>query len=179
MFYCVNFIQQVEISFIQLNTQFHCDLLHQLHSMLARQHRLIEKLDILCRSSNKQRLAFAHTIIDEIMDSAEQPLNGRGWWMQEDDPWQVLACCMEIANALKNPDHRNYVSYFPVHQDGSCNGLQHYAALGRDCLGADCVNLTPRENPQVRKREKEAGEKEFSICFYQTHQLRSFSRFYL
>lgn len=119
--------------------------------MLAWKHRLIEKLDIPCRSSNKQRLAFAHTIVDEIMDSAEQPLNGRGWWMQEDDPWQVLACCMEIANALKSPDHRNYVSYFPVHQDGSCNGLQHYAALGRDCLGADCVNLTPRENPQVRK----------------------------
>ena len=33
-------------------------------------------------------------------------------------------------------------------QDGSCNGLQHYAALGRDQAGADAVNLTDAEVPQ-------------------------------
>lgn len=33
-------------------------------------------------------------------------------------------------------------------QDGSCNGLQHYAALGRDVLGATSVNLMPCEEPQ-------------------------------
>ena len=36
----------------------------------------------------------------------------------------------------------------PIHQDGSCNGLQHYAALGRDHLGAAAVNLVPAEKPQ-------------------------------
>lgn len=30
-----------------------------------------------------------------------------------------------------------------VFQDGSCNGLQHYAALGRDEKGGQMVNLTP------------------------------------
>ena len=35
----------------------------------------------------------------------------------------------------------------PVHQDGSCNGLQHYAALGRDEAGGEQVNLMPRERP--------------------------------
>jgi len=34
-----------------------------------------------------------------------------------------------------------------VHQDGSCNGLQHYAALGRDMEGAYQVNLGPGEKP--------------------------------
>ena len=34
------------------------------------------------------------------------------------------------------------------HQDGSCNGLQHYAALGRDARGGAAVNLTPSEKPQ-------------------------------
>jgi DNA-directed RNA polymerase len=34
-----------------------------------------------------------------------------------------------------------------VHQDGSCNGLQHYAALGRDEAGGEQVNLMPRERP--------------------------------
>ena len=37
----------------------------------------------------------------------------------------------------------------PVHQDGSCNGLQHYAALGRDELGGLQVNLLPTDEPQV------------------------------
>lgn len=33
-------------------------------------------------------------------------------------------------------------------QDGSCNGLQHYAALGRDSVGAASVNLVPSDLPQ-------------------------------
>lgn len=33
-------------------------------------------------------------------------------------------------------------------QDGSCNGLQHYAALGRDLIGAISVNLMPCNVPQ-------------------------------
>jgi DNA-directed RNA polymerase len=33
------------------------------------------------------------------------------------------------------------VSHLHIHQDGSCNGLQHYAALGRDIEGAYQVNL--------------------------------------
>lgn len=35
----------------------------------------------------------------------------------------------------------------PVQMDGSCNGLQHYAALGRDNLGALHVNLLPTLKP--------------------------------
>lgn len=54
------------------------------------------------------------------------------WWSKSEEPWQTLAGCMEIANALKSPNAEEYVSRYPIHQDGSCNGLQHYAALGRD-----------------------------------------------
>ena len=32
-------------------------------------------------------------------------------------------------------------------QDGSCNGLQHYAALGRDEKGGQAVNLMPGPKP--------------------------------
>lgn len=41
-----------------------------------------------------------------------------------------------------------YLCGFPVHQDGSCNGLQHYAALGGDAAGARAVNLAPLARPQ-------------------------------
>jgi len=36
----------------------------------------------------------------------------------------------------------------PVHMDGSCNGLQHYAALGRDKSGGSAVNLCVTDKPQ-------------------------------
>ncbi|KAJ8774990.1 hypothetical protein K2173_019994 [Erythroxylum novogranatense] len=37
--------------------------------------------------------------------------------------------------------------WYRVLGDGSCNGLQHYAALGRDKLGAAAVNLVAGEKP--------------------------------
>ena len=54
---------------------------------------------------------------------------------------------MEIANASRSEDPAKFLSGYPVHQDGSCNGLQHYAALGRDTAGAKSVNLYPFDKP--------------------------------
>ncbi|XP_076880297.1 DNA-directed RNA polymerase, mitochondrial [Brachyhypopomus gauderio] len=99
-------------------------------------------------SSLAGRLEYANSIMEEVLDSADNPFTGRKWWMNADEPWQTLACCMEIANATRSPDHTKFISHFPVHQDGSCNGLQHYAALGRDVIGATSVNLMPCEVPQ-------------------------------
>ncbi|XP_030640261.1 DNA-directed RNA polymerase, mitochondrial [Chanos chanos] len=100
------------------------------------------------RSSLAGRLEYANSIMEDILDSADNPLTGRKWWMNADEPWQTLACCMEIANASRSPDPTQFISHFPVHQDGSCNGLQHYAALGRDVIGATSVNLMPCDVPQ-------------------------------
>lgn len=100
------------------------------------------------KSSVAERLAYANEILDDILDSAEHPLTGRQWWTTSDEPWQTLATCMEIAKALKSSNPEEFVSNFPIHQDGSCNGLQHYAALGRDVEGAQSVNLNFSETPQ-------------------------------
>lgn len=70
-------------------------------------------------------------------------------WTEADSPWQLLAVCMDIAAAQRSGDPATYCSRLPVHQDGSCNGLQHYAALGRDAWGGSAVNLTPNEGHQV------------------------------
>ncbi|XP_071805146.1 DNA-directed RNA polymerase, mitochondrial-like [Asterias amurensis] len=100
------------------------------------------------RCSLPERLAYANEILPEIKDSAEKPLEGKGWWKGAEDKWQALACCIEIINALKLPDPSGFISHLPVHQDGSCNGLQHYAALGRDVIGSHQVNLCPTDVPQ-------------------------------
>ena len=48
----------------------------------------------------------------------------KAWWTQGEEPWQVLATCVELSNALDAPDPAAFVSRLPVHQDGTCNGLQ-------------------------------------------------------
>ncbi|XP_062452535.1 DNA-directed RNA polymerase, mitochondrial isoform X2 [Rhea pennata] len=109
---------------------------------------LINLTGLKKKNALQERLEYANEIMEEILDSADHPLTGRKWWMKTDEPWQALACCMEIAKASRSPDPAAYVSHFPVHQDGSCNGLQHYAALGRDLIGAISVNLMPCNVPQ-------------------------------
>jgi DNA-directed RNA polymerase len=54
---------------------------------------------------------------------------------------------MELHEALESGDPHAYMSYLPVHQDGTCNGLQHYAALGGDVKGAAQVNLSVTDRP--------------------------------
>ena len=70
------------------------------------------------------------------------------WWQTADAPWQALATCFEIVRAIDSGNPETYACALPVHQDGSCNGLQHYAALGRDELGGSRVNLLPADKPQ-------------------------------
>ncbi|XP_074602538.1 mitochondrial RNA polymerase isoform X2 [Brevipalpus obovatus] len=108
---------------------------------------LINLTGLKKRESIPARLSYCNEIMDDIIDSAEKPLDGQKWWAKQEDPWQVLACCKEIVKASMQPDPSTFVSYFPVHQDGSCNGLQHYAALGRDLQGAKSVNLYPCDKP--------------------------------
>ncbi|EZA54613.1 DNA-directed RNA polymerase, mitochondrial [Ooceraea biroi] len=121
------------------------------------------------REPTYKRLEYANEVLDLIIDSARNPLTGQKWWTKSDEPWQTLAACKEIDNALQSPNVDEYVSRLPIHQDGSCNGLQHYAALGRDQIGAESVNLYPSSTPQdvysvvvgmveqFRKADAEAG----------------------
>ncbi|GMH34103.1 hypothetical protein BSKO_01937 [Bryopsis sp. KO-2023] len=95
-----------------------------------------------------ERKQFGQEHLEQILDSANSPLDGFRWWMNADEPWQLLATCKEIRDALNSDDPENFPSCMHVHQDGSCNGLQHYAALGRDSKGGMAVNLLPAEAPQ-------------------------------
>jgi len=116
------------------------------------------------------RVAFAKSKFDLIKETAldpfkcqtPNPLPNRNdpfappmpyrelvpWWQTADSPFQALATCFEIYAAEQCEDPSTYRCPLPVHQDGSCNGLQHYAALGRDELGGARVNLMPAPKPQ-------------------------------
>eukprot|EP00299_Pterocystis_sp_00344_P020325 c9972_g1_i1.p1 GENE.c9972_g1_i1~~c9972_g1_i1.p1 ORF type:complete len:582 (+),score=107.31 c9972_g1_i1:1358-3103(+) len=92
------------------------------------------------------RIAFVDEHVENIIDSARDPLGGKRWWMKGEEPFQCLGACVALGEALmlKNPE--DYICHLPIHQDGSCNGLQHYAALGRDAAGGLAVNLVPAES---------------------------------
>jgi len=108
---------------------------------------LINLTGLKKRESIEERLRYCNEILPLVFDSAEKPFDGEKWWAKSEEPWQTLACCIEIYNALKCPNPEEYVCHYPVHQDGSCNGLQHYAALGKDLEGAISVNLNPSDKP--------------------------------
>jgi len=91
------------------------------------------------------RIKWTRDNIPGIVDSA----NGGDFWEHADEsgpnkrdgkPWQFLAACRAITD-------RDAASHIPVQVDGSANGLQWYAALGRDETAAALVNLLPGDKP--------------------------------
>ncbi|KAJ6834210.1 DNA-directed RNA polymerase 1B, mitochondrial-like [Iris pallida] len=97
--------------------------------------------------SYEGRLKFVENHLHDVFDSASNPVDGERWWINAEDPFQCLAACINLSDALKSSSPHNIISHLPIHQDGSCNGLQHYAALGRDSLEAAAVNLVAGEKP--------------------------------
>ncbi|KAI4519882.1 DNA/RNA polymerase [Schizophyllum commune Loenen D] len=99
------------------------------------------------KASFDERVQWVEDRLADVYDSANNPINGKRWWLEADDPWQCLAASMELRDAIESGDPLAFESSLPVHQDGTCNGLQHYAALGGDPEGAAQVNLQKADRP--------------------------------
>ncbi|RHZ07502.1 hypothetical protein DYB31_000743 [Aphanomyces astaci] len=103
------------------------------------------------KCSFDDRVKFVDEHMPQILASAASPLGDSEdcrWWQQAEAPFLSLGVVFELARAVQSPDPEMYLSNVPVHMDGSCNGLQHYAALGRDQAGAEQVNLVKADKPQ-------------------------------
>ena len=71
------------------------------------------------RDSVEERLRFAEEIMELILDSANNPVGGKRWFLESDEPFQTFSTCVEIRNALNHPDGaENYVCHLPIHQVG-------------------------------------------------------------
>ena len=102
----------------------------------------------MCASGSLSHWQAVH--LHQVSKLKEWLLHARRWWQRAEDPWQTLAACMEVRDAVTYPGGASaFPSRLPVQIDGSCNGLQHYAALGRDARGGAAVNLCPAQRPQV------------------------------
>jgi DNA-directed RNA polymerase len=99
----------------------------------------------------EDRFKWVHANRAEIRKIAADPygtfnkdvLGGRGW-LSAGSPFMFVASCLELAGAWDNP--KNFVTTLPVGFDGSCNGIQHLACLGRDWAAGTMVNLVPSKD---------------------------------
>lgn len=91
------------------------------------------------KASMADRVAWCDDNMTAISAWADEPLENTGWMLME-DPWQALASAM----SLTDPEA---AAHIPFRTDGSCNALQHYAAIGRDHEAAGRVNLLPADRP--------------------------------
>jgi DNA-directed RNA polymerase len=87
----------------------------------------------------EQRIAWVESQARDIERFASDPFLHDGW-MAAENPFQFLASCRALVDGKA-------AARLPVHQDGSCNGYQHLAALGRDVVGGSAVNLVPGDKP--------------------------------
>ena len=76
--------------------------------------------------------------IDKLV---QNPLGEIEFWETARYPWRFLAACCEWAEMHRKG--AKFISHLPVAMDGRCNGLQHLAALGRDRVLGELVNITP------------------------------------
>ena len=93
-----------------------------------------------------ERAAWVEKNRGAILDSAARPLEGARFWTKADKPWRFLAAAMEWKEY--DTEGLGFLSRVPVAMDGTCNGLQHLSALGRDPEGGLWTNLVPGPKPQ-------------------------------
>lgn len=106
------------------------------------------------------RVVLERCAIDLPRRITRDPLANQEW-TDEEDPFKLLAALYELQDCLDQfgvPMGRtkkslegfakSYLSRVPVAVDGSCNGLQHYSAIGLDPIGGRATNLVPSDRPQ-------------------------------
>jgi hypothetical protein len=102
---------------------------------------------------------LAKEVFEAVQAEAVGPFSllpvGNRWWMKADKgdhAFQFLAFCFEWAAFVQHCKQGHqplaFESSIPVGMDGSCNGLQHFAALFQDEQLGKLVNLVPSEEPQ-------------------------------
>ena len=71
--------------------------------------------------SHEGRVAFTENHLDEIFDSADKPLDGKCWWLNAEDPFQCLAACINLTDALRSSSPEKFISHIHIHQVFLCS----------------------------------------------------------
>jgi DNA-directed RNA polymerase len=98
------------------------------------------------KESFGDRVKWVEANEENILEAAKNPLACTWWRKKEvDKPWCFLAACFEWEEYSRKG--KDFKSHLPVSMDGTCNGLQHLSAMGRDEDGGRATNLLDLEKP--------------------------------
>lgn len=104
----------------------------------------------LCNNIGHDKVSFSDRLEyvlerrETIERCVQDPIHNQEW-MRWDEPFRGLACAREWVEAVN--DRENFTSHIPAAVDGTCNGFQHYAALGRDPIVGRYTNLVASDVP--------------------------------
>lgn len=109
---------------------------------LVKRQQLLDDLNIKDRQvvtlAEREQWIIEHE--QAILDCATAPLAQPFWCQVAGKPWQFLVFCLAYRQWHDNPEA---LLHLPVQIDGTCNGLQHIAALTGDEALAKAVNVLP------------------------------------
>jgi len=99
-----------------------------------------------------ERVQWTEDNSEMILRIATDPLGNRQEWLREagEDIWTALAAAIEWKRWLDEGRSEDFITHLPCQIDGTCNGMQHYAALARDTRLAKLVNLCRGEEQAPR-----------------------------
>jgi DNA-directed RNA polymerase len=92
--------------------------------------------------SMDERVQWVDDNTYKIKEAMRDPMRYIDWWGEADKPFCFYAACLDYLDYLSTGCSR-----IPVAMDGSCNGIQHLSALGRDKRGAQATNLLHSYQP--------------------------------
>lgn len=101
------------------------------------------------------RRSFGEENLPHILACARAPLQpGEGqWWMEAEEPWQMLATCFEIAAAVESGDPASFCSRLPLQQVGALPACLMLPISTSGCAGIVYMLLFNRcVNPKKRRR---------------------------
>jgi DNA-directed RNA polymerase len=96
--------------------------------------------------SFQRRVEWAYENEDAIIEFARNPLSEHQFWKIDRHPWCLLAACREWEAYRRTGS--GFESRLPILIDGTCNGLQHLSAMGRDPVVGKATNLIPGNEPE-------------------------------
>lgn len=88
----------------------------------------------------KERAAWVDLHYAEIERVADAPFDSDSF-AKADSPWCFYAACVELVNAVRSGNPKEFVSHLPVAMDATNSGGQHFSAMLRDEVGGRLTNL--------------------------------------
>jgi len=92
-----------------------------------------------------ERVEWVEENSEDICRSGDNPFDNRFWTFAGKKSFTALAFCKEWLGWKR--DGSAFYTTLPVMRDGTCNSIQHWAAILRDPVAGALVNLTPADIP--------------------------------